>query len=210
MAGRKTNWLNNKLLDWRFRGVTYTPPTAYLFALIRATAGVSPRNTAVTLNQTTVPNSHNGRMYKCTTAGTTGASEPTWPTTDGGTVTDGTAVWTEMNADFKSYSSVVSGAEVSGGNYSRVSVNTTTTNFAATNGAGSTTNPSSGTSDSTSNNIAITFGVPSANWGVIGANVLLDGSGNAHQWNVLTNPKTVNNGDPAPSWPAGAWAYYEE
>jgi len=33
-------------------------------------------------------------VYECTTAGTSGTAEPTWPTTDGATVTDNTAVWT--------------------------------------------------------------------------------------------------------------------
>lgn len=38
----------------------------------------------------------NGRVYRVTTAGIAGTTEPTWPTTSGGTVSDGTAVWTEV------------------------------------------------------------------------------------------------------------------
>lgn len=34
-----------------------------------------------------------GWQYKCVTSGSTGGSQPTWPTTLGATVTDGTCVW---------------------------------------------------------------------------------------------------------------------
>ena len=42
------------------------------------------------------PTSANGRSYKCTTAGTShGSTQPTWPTTYHGTVSDNGIVWTE-------------------------------------------------------------------------------------------------------------------
>jgi hypothetical protein len=44
----------------------------------------------------TIARPGNGHSYKVTTAGATGTSEPTWPTTAGGTVSDGTATWTEV------------------------------------------------------------------------------------------------------------------
>lgn len=37
---------------------------------------------------------YDGRIYKCTTAGTTGAVEPAWDTTIGNTTNDNTVVWT--------------------------------------------------------------------------------------------------------------------
>lgn len=52
--------------------------------------------TAVSLNAYLVPAVANGYFYKVTTAGTTAGSPPTFPTTVGGTVTDGTAVLTCM------------------------------------------------------------------------------------------------------------------
>ena len=40
-------------------------------------------------------------LYRCTTAGTSGVAEPTWPTADPWTVTDGTVIWT-LNTTFRS------------------------------------------------------------------------------------------------------------
>jgi hypothetical protein len=51
-------------------------------------------STAYTLNTLRVPSERTGFVYRVTTAGTTGAGEPSWPLVIGQTVTDGTAVWT--------------------------------------------------------------------------------------------------------------------
>jgi len=202
-----TNYLENKLVDHVWRGVAFTAPTVLAHALILATRGYSSsiRSASVTSGDTALPATPNGRIYKCTTSGTTGAGEPTWPTTNGGTVSDGTAVWTEQSdqLDAGTFTEVANA-----GNYSRPTLNPSTANWAATNGATTTTNPSSGTSATTSNNSAITYGAPSANWGVIYGIMQLDsatyGSGNPLMWIALGTPKTVNNGDPAPSFAISA------
>lgn len=49
--------------------------------------------TAYPLYAHVVPKTNNGYYYKCLTAGTSGASEPTWPVTSGATVTDGGVTW---------------------------------------------------------------------------------------------------------------------
>ena len=47
----------------------------------------------------------NGYFYLCTTAGTSGAAEPTWPVTYNGTVADGTVVWTEIGSSIAGWHS---------------------------------------------------------------------------------------------------------
>ena len=69
-------------------------------------------------------------------------------------------------------------------------------------------NVSSGSGGQTSNSVAITYGTPSANWGLIWGCMVLDsatyGAGNPLFYFALTTPKTVNNGDAAPSFAIGA------
>lgn len=100
------------------------------------------------------------------------------------------------------------GTEVTGGSYARVALAPSTTNWAATNADGSTTNPSSGTGGKTSNNSTITFPAPTANWGTVTHFGIFDASsgGNLLIHGALTTAKTVNNGDPAPSYAAAALA----
>ena len=52
-------------------------------------------STVTALNQFRRPTVSNGRKYYASVGGTTGATEPTWPLTVAGTVTDGTVTWTE-------------------------------------------------------------------------------------------------------------------
>lgn len=100
------------------------------------------------------------------------------------------------------------GTEVSGGSYARVAVTSALANWAGTQSAGSTT-ASSGTSGQTSNNGAITFPSPTANWGTIVGFCAFDASsgGNLLFFAALTVSKTVNNGDAAPSFAAAALTY---
>lgn len=97
------------------------------------------------------------------------------------------------------------GTEVSGGSYARVAVTASLANFAGTQSSGSTT-ASSGTGGQTSNNAAITFPSPTANWGTVSHYGFWDASTSGNQWVcvTLTTSKTVNNGDAAPSFAIGA------
>lgn len=99
------------------------------------------------------------------------------------------------------------GTEVSGGAYARVAVTSALANWAGTQSAGSTT-ASTGTGGTTSNNGAITFPAPTANWGVVTGIGIFDASsaGNLLFYSALTVSKTVNNGDAAPSFAAAALA----
>ncbi|WP_299195765.1 hypothetical protein [uncultured Amphritea sp.] len=51
-------------------------------------------STAAALDDSIEPTAGNNRRYVATTAGTTGATEPTWPTAIGSAVADGSVIWT--------------------------------------------------------------------------------------------------------------------
>ncbi len=103
------------------------------------------------------------------------------------------------------------GTEVTGGSYARVAVTSSLANWAGTQSAGSTT-ASSGTGGTTSNNAAVTFPSPTANWGTITGFGICDAStaGNLLIYAALTTSKSVNSGDAAPSFAAGALTFQSD
>lgn len=92
------------------------------------------------------------------------------------------------------------GTEVTGGSYARVQNNPGNANWKGTHG--SVTGVSSGTGGTISNAVVLTFPAPTANWGSITHFGIYDAStsGNLLICAALTTPKTVNNGDAAPSF----------
>jgi hypothetical protein len=85
------------------------------------------------------------------------------------------------------------GTEVTGGAYARVAVTNNATNWPAA------------SAGAKSNGTVITFPAPTANWGVVVAFGVFDAAsaGNLLYWGLVTPNKTVNNGDPAPSFAVG-------
>ena len=94
------------------------------------------------------------------------------------------------------------GTEVSGGSYARVQNGPGDSNWKGTHGT--TSGASSGTGGQVSNAGVVTFPTPTANWGSITHFGIFDASsgGNLLFHGALTAAKTVNNGDPAPTFPA--------
>jgi hypothetical protein len=100
------------------------------------------------------------------------------------------------------------GTEVTGGSYARVAVTSSLANWAGTQAAASTV-ASSGTGGTTSNNGTITYPAPTANWGTVTGVGIFDALtvGNLLIYSALTTSKTVNSGDAAPSFAAGALTF---
>lgn len=98
------------------------------------------------------------------------------------------------------------GVEVTGGSYARQAVASNLASWSGTQAAGSTT-ASTGTGGRMSNNGAIAFPTPTANWGTITHQELMDASsgGNRLFWASLGSPKTVNSGGLAPSFAANTY-----
>lgn len=196
-------------------------PLSYYVALLVANKGLRASSTAYSANDVislTPTGGVNGdtrqHLYYCSTAGTSASSQPaTYLGAPGEVITDGTAVFTELSPTLDTGTSYPAGlTEVTGGSYARVALAPTLANMAGTQSAGSTT-ASTGTNATTSNNAAITFAAPTANWATGSAMVaaweLRDQltAGNLRAFGVLTVPKTVNNGDAAPSFAAAALTF---
>ena len=65
------------------------------YNLLKLWPETTARDTAYTIGDVIKPTTYASHSYKCTTAGTSHATvEPTWTTTNGGTTTDGTAIFT--------------------------------------------------------------------------------------------------------------------
>jgi len=51
------------------------------------------------VRQLAAPTKDNERVWRCTTAGTSGGTEPSWTLTKGSTTNDNTVVWTEVTGN---------------------------------------------------------------------------------------------------------------
>lgn len=90
-----------KILNAYGFGVCFIPPSQSAWAGTTAyAAGYNVR-----------PTTANGFKYICTTAGTSSGAEPTWPTTYGSTVTDGTVTWTCVTEGASTYRFFVAGLD---------------------------------------------------------------------------------------------------
>jgi len=195
----KTDYLEQKILEHIFKGTAYTAPSTLYLAMFVAPTWTP--STAYTVGQFVIPTTYNTtgpkRLYRCTTAGTSGTTEPTWPTTFGATVNDGTAVWTEATPGIEAGTNLP--PEVSGGGYSRKAIAAGTgwsaiTDEAVTDGGKYVANAAD-----------IDFGTATADWGQIVLALLMDAAsaGNALYYLYVDTAKTVQNGDPV-KWAAGA------
>lgn len=223
MAG-KSDYLENLFIDGFFRGGCLT--TAGAAGSSSVVKGVWTATTVYVAGDIVVPHANmtgaGGKLLRCTTGGTSGSTNTLAVPNPGATLTDGSVTWTAiatLPALNVLYAALLTaapadsggGTEVSGGSYARVAVNSTLANWAGTQSAASTV-ASSGTGGQTSNNASITFPAPSANWGVATHFGIYDSpsGGNLLYWAALTNAKTINNGDPAPSFAAAALTVTED
>ena len=201
MALNKTTYLQDEVIKHILRTGSFTKPSALYVGLIDI-VGAWTATTNYSINDIVVPTVFNGRMYIVTNdAGSSAGSEPTFPTTDGGTVVDGGITWTEMTLLLKDDTGTTV-PEMTGTGYARVQRDPLDANWTATSG-------NDGQSD---NAAAITFGSPTSNWGVAGGFFIADALtvGNMLYWGVLADEKTINNGDAAPSFGIGALTVTEK
>lgn len=207
-----TDYAQNKIVDAVYRGQPLNAPATRYYGLFTSSKGERANSTAYAVNDTVVVKiGSKYSFYKCTTAGTTGAALPTTPAYLGAiseAITDGSAVFTEQSAALDAAGFV----EVIGAGYARVAVAASLANFSGTQAPG-TTVASTGTNGTTSNNAAITYPAPTAQWHPTGGAIVgmfasdAATGGNAWDWGLNGATKNVNAGDAAPSFGAAGLAF---
>lgn len=211
-----SDYLENLLVDGVLRGGCLT--TAGAAGSTAIVKGIWTATTAYAAGDIVVPHANmtgaGGKLLKCTTAGTSGSTNTLAVPNPGSTLADNTVTWTAI-ATIPALDTVYfalftvspsdsgGGTEVTGGSYARISYASTLANWAGTQSAASTT-ASTGTGGQTSNNNAITFAAPTADWGTVVAVGVYDKltTGNLLFWKALTANRTLLNGDPAPAFAA--------
>jgi hypothetical protein len=208
--GLLSDYAQNKINDALHRGQALDAPATMYFTLLKCSKGARANSTAYALNDTLAITASDGKihLYKVTTAGTTAASQGSlYPGAINEVITDGTAVLTEQNSALQSNSAAI--VEPIGGSFARVAVVASLANWSGTQGAG-TTVASSGAGGVSSNNVAITFPTPTANWCAglerIWGWAMFDAPSGGNLWEVapLTALHAVTNGTAAPSFAAAA------
>jgi len=166
---------------------------------------------AKTLGDVVKPTVWNDTLFECVVAGTTAASpEPTWPTTIGGEVVDGTVTWQAAKIGllkralfFALYSAAPGetggGTELSYVNYTRVALNPSDANW--------TSSVQLGGFGRNDNAVAIVFPAPDSGPQTITDTAIMSRltGGNFFMYSALTASQVLNNGDPAPSFPIGSF-----
>lgn len=203
-----SNFFINTIIDQVFRGQpSYTPANTYAGLLlasegVHATSTVYPAASYMTVEASDLTY----HLYYTVAGGTSASSAPTFPGTANETISDGTITWVEQNSVLKANGAAVSEVTIGYGAYGRPTFASTLADWAGTQGSGTTT-PSTGTSGTTTNNVAITYPAPTANWAaapsIIWAVALFDAAsgGNLIAWAPVTLPTTILNGASAPIIP---------
>ena len=101
-SGAADTWTDvlAKLIEPGVRGAINWLELGLTCALRADPSGIAAwvASTAYALGAWVIPTAgYAGYIYECTVAGTSGTTEPAWPTVDGATVADGTATWTCRN-----------------------------------------------------------------------------------------------------------------
>lgn len=194
-----TNYGEQQAIDLLFGNTTSAWPAQtsgnYYIGLIKAT-GTWTATTSYSVGQLIIPYTNFStiqRLYRCTVTGTSGGTEPTWPTTANGGVTDGSVVWTEVTDYFfngtATTNPMTTNYEVNGSGYARQAL-------VNTSGASTWVAPSlvSSLSTGTSTQWGTTLSFPTSGtttvaWGYVCGFFLATGTSNGVvlAWNTLSN-----------------------